>query len=237
MNTKHLFMALAACVCTALPSVAMAQEKPAEANTLTVLGAGTVVAVPDTATLRAGVVSVAFSAAQGLGENDKIMKRVIKILRRYGIPAADIETHAFSVRPEYAPRNTKSNFAQRIKSYRISNEITVKTHKTGGLGGLIDVLVQDGINRIDGISFSIRDRESRMDSARRKAVADARRKAVLYAGEAGVTLGRVLRLSETDARVIPRRQRVGIARVSSDVSIEPGTVEITAHIRVTYELK
>lgn len=236
MNIKH-FIAFTTYVCVVLPLGAMAQEKPNGLNTLTVVGAGTEISAPDTATLRAGVVSVAFSAAQGLGENDKIMKRVIKILQRYGIPAADVETHAFSVKPEYAPRNTKTNFFQRIKSYRISNEITVRTAKIGGLGGLIDVLVQDGINRIDGISFSIRDRESRMDSARRKAVADARRKAALYAKEAGITLGRVIRLSETESRVIPHRQTLGIARASSGLSIEPGTVEITARIKVTYALK
>lgn len=236
MTIKY-FISLTVYVGIFLPFAAVAQEKPSGLNTLTVVGARTEIVAPDTATLRAGVVSVAFSAAQGLGENDKIMKRVIKVLQRYGIPAADVETHAFSVKPEYAPRNTKTNFSQRIKSYRISNEITVRTAKIAGLGGLIDLLVQDGINRIDGISFSIRERESHLDSARRKAVADARRKAVLYAKEAGVTLGRVLRLSETESRVIPRRQTLGIARASSGLSIEPGTVEITARIMVTYALK
>lgn len=206
-------------------------------NTLTVHGHGTIIATPDTATIRAGVVTQSFTAAQGLAENAKVMNRVVNGLRRHGIQKKDIQTHNFSVTPQYARQAQNSSLVQRIAGYRVSNDITVNTSDVFGAGRIVDALVQEGINRIDGIRFSLRDPEQVADAARRKAVDEAHRKAELFAKQAGVTLGRAIRISDSESAWVPRMAGDMATRITASVPVEPGNLEITARVRVTYAIK
>ena len=61
---------------------------------------------------------------------------------------------------------------------------------------MIDVLVGAGANEIGGINFMVSQASKLLDDAREKAIADARRKAEIYAKAAGVTLGEPLSISE-----------------------------------------
>ena len=61
---------------------------------------------------------------------------------------------------------------------------------------MIDTLVGAGANEIGGINFMVSQASKLLDEAREKAVADARRKAEIYARAAGVTLGAPLSISE-----------------------------------------
>ena len=60
---------------------------------------------------------------------------------------------------------------------------------------MIDTLVGAGANEIGGINFMVSQASKLLDEAREKAVADARRKAEIYAKAAGVTLGAPLSIS------------------------------------------
>ena len=70
-----------------------------------------------------------------------------------------------------------------------------------------DMVIQDstysglyisGANQVQGISFGVEDNDKLLDEARTKAIADARRKAELYAAAAGVGVGKVLSISEVN---------------------------------------
>ena len=64
---------------------------------------------------------------------------------------------------------------------------------------MIDVLVGAGANDIGGINFMVSQPRSCSTRPASKAVADARRKAEIYAKAAGVTLGEPLSISEEGA--------------------------------------
>ena len=64
---------------------------------------------------------------------------------------------------------------------------------------MIDVLVGAGANDIGGINFTVTQASKHLDEAREKAIADARRKAEIYAKAAGVTLGEPISISEEGA--------------------------------------
>ena len=68
---------------------------------------------------------------------------------------------------------------------------------------MIDTLVGAGANEIGGINFMVSQASKLLDEAREKAVADARRKAEIYAKAAGVTLGAPLSISEEGHRRAP----------------------------------
>ncbi len=61
---------------------------------------------------------------------------------------------------------------------------------------MIDMLVGAGANDIGGINFMVSQASKLLDEAREQAIADARRKAEIYAKAAGVTLGAPLSISE-----------------------------------------
>ena len=64
------------------------------------------------------------------------------------------------------------------------------------VASIIDVLVGAGANEIGGINFMVSQASKLLDEAREKAIADARRKAEIYAKAAGVTLGAPISISE-----------------------------------------
>ena len=67
------------------------------------------------------------------------------------------------------------------------------------VASVIDVLVGAGANEIGGINFIVSQPSKLLDEAREKAIADARRKAEIYAKAAGVTLGEPISISEEGA--------------------------------------
>ena len=60
-------------------------------------------------------------------------------------------------------------------------------------------MVGAGANDIGGINFSVSNASKLLDEAREQAIADARRKAEIYAKAAGVTLGAPISISEEGA--------------------------------------
>src|SRR5262249_16167493 len=96
-------------------------------------------------------------------------------------------------------------------------------------------LVQAGANDIQGISFGVKDNQKLMDEARKLAIADARRKAELYAAEAGVRLGKVVRISEVQVQ-FPEFQRLSKDELAPGVPFATGEQPLSCSVSVTYEL-
>ena len=98
-----------------------------------------------------------------------------------------------SLQPQNAPNRTGP---PAIAGYRASNRVTVRLHDVAKVANTIDMLVSAGANDIGGITFMVSQASKLLDDARTQAVADARRKAEIYAKAAGVTLGAPLNISE-----------------------------------------
>jgi hypothetical protein len=98
------------------------------------------------------------------------------------------------------------------------------------VGEILDRLVTAGATDVGNIEFLIADASKVLDQAREAAVADARRKAELYARTSGVSLGRVAWITESEPPLPLIAPRTSLAK-SAPVPIEPG--EDTLRIRVT----
>lgn len=232
---KHIFIALLALILAA-PS-AMAQE--VGPPSLSVTGEGTARAVPDTATVRAGVETNAANAARALEENSAATQRVIDALETAGIADADVQTANFSVEPVYSQYDRADpSLPQRVIGYRVTNEVVVRLRDLDTMGTLLDRLVATGANRINGIAFGFADEAAVVDQARRKAVADAKRKAALYAEAAGVELRRILSISEPGViRPLPAPRMRLEASALPAAPIERGENEVTATVTVLWEIE
>src|SRR6267142_2594009 len=102
-----------------------------------------------------------------------------------------------------------------IAGYRASNRVTIRVRDVTKVAGVIDTLVGAGANEIGGINFVVSQASKLLDEARERAVADARRKAEIYAKAASVTLGAPLSISEEgNSAPVPYRRMGGRAPAS-----------------------
>jgi hypothetical protein len=233
---KTLALALLSSVLAAGPSApARGEEKKALVPSLTVVGSGTVSARPDMAQVQVGVVTQAPSAARALKENNDAMAKLFATLDGQGVARKDVQTTGFSVVPQYK-RGPHGQQLPEVVGYRVSNTVRVKVRKLDALGQVLDEVVQKGANQVHGISFAVAEPTPLLDAARRKAMADARRKAELYAREAGVTVGRVLLIQEQTPH-LPGPFVVGFARAeAAGVPVAEGEQEFAAAVTVTFAL-
>jgi uncharacterized protein YggE len=214
---------------------AQAEEKQALVPSLTVVGSGKVTARPDMAQIQLGVVTEAPSATKALKDNNDAMARLFGTLDGRGIARKDVQTSNFSVTPQYK-RGPHGEQLPEIVGYRVSNAVQVKVRKLDGLGQILDEVVELGANQVQGVSFAVAEPTPLLDEARRKAMADARRKAALYAKEAGVEVERVLLIQEQTPH-LPGPLFVGVARAEgAGVPIAEGELDFGATITVTYEI-
>ena len=226
-----LVIALAA-ICVLAP--ARAGDEPMQ-RSVTVSATARVAAEPDIAHVTAGVTSEADTAREALDRNTEAMAGVVAGLKAAGIDAKDIATSSFNVEPRYS--NPREGAAPAITGYRVSNQVHVTVRDLARAGEVLDRLVSLGANEMGGLSFEVSRAETLRDEARRQAMANALRRARLFAEAAGAKVGEVLSISE-DVRTPPVRP-VPMARAARAemVPIEPGTQELEARVTATWALE
>lgn len=222
----------------ALTAVPLTNTVKAEESlrTITVQGVGSVTAKPDMAVVRAGVVTQAASPAAAITQNSQAVAKLLATAKRFGIADRDLQTANFSLNPEY--RRDRQAPPQ-IVGYRVNNGVTIRVRALENLGTLLDALVDEGTNQLNGIGFMIEEPDGFVDAARVNAVADAKRRAALYARELGVSVGRALQVTET-GRTGPQPLRMfaaAEARSSRAVPIAPGEQKISARVTVVFEIR
>ena len=104
------------------------------------------------------------------------------------------------------------------------------------LGGILDQVITDGANDLNGLQFGIQEPDPLVDAARQAAVADGIAKAQLLAGAAGVTLGPVQSISEQGGRPQPMMMEMAAARSSADVPVAAGEVSLRAQVSMVFAI-
>ena len=228
----RMFPALATAIVLALP--AAAETVPA---TIAVTGEGKVEMAPDMAMLSLGVMTQADTAAAALKANSDGLSGALDRLKAAGIEGRDIQTSGLSLHPiiDYS----SSGREPQVRGYTASNMLTVRLRDLSVLGQTLDAVVTEGANTLNGLSFGLQNPDEATDEARRRAVADAAHKAALYAEAAGVTLGRIVTISEQGNYGGPQPMMMAEARFAKDagsVPVASGEISIGATISVVYEI-
>jgi hypothetical protein len=228
-------LAAATLLACLIHGAAMAEEKRME-RTITVSASAEVAAEPDMARLSSGVASEAETAREALARNSSAMAKVIVGLKTAGVEAKDIQTSSFQVEPRYT--NPREGQAPVINGYRVSNQVDVRVRDLKRLGEIMDSLVSLGANQVSGLAFEVSQAETLEDEARKLAIANARRRAELFATAAGASVGEVLAISEETAHPGPRPYAMGrVAAMADAVPVEAGSQMLEARVSVTWALK
>jgi uncharacterized protein YggE len=210
--------------------LALAPAHAAE-RIVTVTGEATVGVAPDAAIIRIGVSSQEKTAREAGEANAKQMTSVLAAIKASGIAERDIQTSRLSLQPQYDPN--KGGTA-RLTGFQANNQVTVRIRDIDTLPSVLDRAIAAGANEMSGIEFVVSEQSKLLDQARDDAIADARRKAELYARAAGAKLGQVVSISEEG--VTPPQPRPMQAVRAGAVPVAPGEQTLRAIVSVSYEL-
>lgn len=204
-----------------------------EPRTITVTGEGRVSVAPDMAILRLGVAREARKASDAMRAASEAAAAVLARVEQAGIAPRDVQTANVSLSPRW---DHSKNNAPRVVGYVASNDLTVRVRDLESLGGLMDAVVSDGANQMNGLSFSIAEPRPLQDQARQDAVKDARSKAELLADAAGVVLGPVMTISEGGGMRQPIAMARGAMMESAAVPIAAGELDVSINVTVIFSI-
>ncbi len=233
VNLMKLPAAFAGAIAVVIPFAAPALSETAPPPAISVTGEANVSVPPDLALVEGGVTSEAKTAREASDANNTAMGKVLQALKAAGIDPKDMQTSRLSLQPQSAANRTG---LPAITGYRASNRVTIRVRDVTKVANVIDTLVGAGANEIGGINFMVSQASKLLDEARDKAVADARRKAEIYAKAAGVTLGGPLSISEEGSPGPSYRGRMSAGMVAA-APVAQGEETLSVTVNVSWAIK
>jgi uncharacterized protein YggE len=234
MNTRFglaLLVALAA-----LPPAPAAAEELA--RFFRTVGTGKVSAKPDLATARVGVESTAETPTQALSANTAAMTKTLAAIRKAGIKPEDVETGYLSVGAvrgyEYGPRVNQAS------GYRASNSVTITVRDLAQVGAILDQVIAAGANNLGSVGFSVAKPQPLHDDAMRRALADSRRRAEVYAASNGLKLGRLMQVDEAASGpgdAVGNEEVIAVPGSAEVPVAPPASVDFSASVTATWEVQ
>lgn len=205
------------------------------AATVTVNGTGTVTIEPDSAIITLGVYVTGDTLVEAQQDSATKMQTVLDTLSDAKVPDDLVQTTRYSI-------NVVNEFDDNgnikgVSGYQVTNQVQATISDLDGLGELIDELVENGANSIDGIQFMTSDATEALSQARLLAVADAKAKATELAEAAGGSLGDVISISESSIGAGPvAKGSYQAADSSTTTPIQTGSLQIQINVTITYGL-
>lgn len=234
-------VAAAAAIALSAVNTAKADDNAPREAVISVSGEGRSAVAPDMAVLSFSVVSDAKTAREALDANNKSMTDVLKALKDAGIAERDLQTSGFAINPQYQyPDNSDGgNKPPVLTGYQVANSLTIRVRDLPKLGSIIDQAVTLGVNQGGSIFFTNDKPEAALTEARKAAVADAMEKAKVLSQAAGVSLGRVVEISENSRapEPVPMMRAMSKEYAADAVPVAAGENTYNVSVNVTFAIK
>lgn len=213
-------------------------QQPQSTQGISVVGQGIVTTQPDVARITIGADVTDASLANAQAEAARRMDAVINQLKASGIADSDIRTVSYTINPVYdqPAQGQQAN----LRGYQVQNQVEVRVTNVAGLGPLLDTAVSAGATRVMGIRFEASNMEDLKNQARDQAMQNARAKADQMARDAGVSVGRPISISESDASgVTPVRAQAPAAALAAapQTPIQPGDLQVSTTVQVVWAIQ
>jgi len=211
---------------------------PKTPHSITIVGQGKVLGVPDIANIQLGYsVEKPTVAAAQKDNTDKMNGMIDKLKKDFKIDSKDIQTANYFISPQYDYNNGK----QTLRSYLVSQNLNVKVRQMDRVSSIIEAAGVIGLNQVGNLAFEIDDPEGLKQAAREKALAQAKEKAQALSNLVGVKLGKIISFSESSNDYQPMpfyamdKAAAGMGGGGSP-TVEAGSNEITVTATVEYEI-
>jgi uncharacterized protein YggE len=225
---------LTACDAQSTTGPSIIPTADADTRQVTVVGTGEVQGRPDMLTVNASVEFTAPDATAAMNQASARQQAVIDALVGSGVDRADISTTNVTLQPQFGGGDTPS-----IIAYQANNSINVKIRRLDSASQTLALIGATGgdATRINSVSYSIEDDSQLVKDARTHAFDDAKDRAEQYALLAGLTLGKVISISESAGTTPPVPPPTPMPRAAMEaVPLEPGQQSVTFSVTVIWEL-
>lgn len=206
-----------------------------------VTGEGKATAVPDIAKISAGIQDSGASLSQVQTSVNKKSQTLVAALKKLGVEDKDIKTTAYNISPQ---QNFQSN-PPVITGYQVSISYEITLRKIDTVNDALAAVTAAGANLVGGVTFDLSDEAElkALDAARTDAVTKAKNNAESLAKASGVTLGKIINVSENQTGAIrppvfAADKAVGLgAGPAPAPNVTPGTTEIDVSVSLSYEVR
>ncbi|MBX0295370.1 SIMPL domain-containing protein [Haloarcula nitratireducens] len=205
----------------------------AENATVSVSADATVERAPDRATVTVAAVGRGETAAAARNNLSGDADAVQGALEDAG---ANVTSARFSIHPEYERTET----GREQVGYVAVHTVEAETSDVDAVGSLIDVAVDAGADRVEGITYGLSE-QTRQD-ARQEALTTAMDRArtdaetVAAAEERSVDGVAAIQTSDSGRYVVRAEMAADAGSAGGSTVISPGPVTVDAAVQVTYEL-
>lgn len=225
------------------------------ARVITVSGNAAVRVAPDQVTITLGVETWNANLALAKTENEQRIKSMIVAAGAHGVTSKDVQTDYISIEPEFKDEHDERGYTsgRSLKGYHVRRSAVVTLRDVSKFEPLLTAVVEAGANHVQGIRFETTQLRKFRDQARSLAIKAAREKAVALAAELDQKIGRPESISEGYSgwgasygsywgghgrgmsQNVVQMQSAG-ANEPPEGALEPGRINVTAEVSVTFRL-
>ncbi|WP_311321321.1 SIMPL domain-containing protein [Capnocytophaga sputigena] len=222
---KHYFVLF-----SLISTMAIAQN---QTPTVEVVGEGIVYATPDMVNISISIEKEGLDLKNLRQKNGEAVAQVLQLLSKE-LPMENFQTSYVSL--------YKDDY-NKLNKYRVVQNINIKLEDISKYDNLMNAIFDAGVNRIDGISFGVKNKEKLLQEARVAAIDDARKKALLYAVSLEQNIGKAIKIKEVnshfnDIQPVERMSKMSLGSPANgnDNTLAVGKIAIEAQVNVAFEL-
>lgn len=234
---------------------ALPQNAPHE---ISVSGDGKAFIKPDVAMVSLGVHTQAPKSQDAVNQNNDKMNAVIKAIKDLGVKDEDIQTTSYSLNPVYGsvrgpiPMGMNSavgapsfypypGIQNTVVAYSLDQQVEVKIRNFDKINDILDKATASGANTVGGLQFTLDNPEVARSQARAKAIEAARQKLQDIAKESGLSVGKLVNVSEGYNNYPQPMYAGAMAKDSLGTTTSPqiqtGQQEVDSTVTLTYQVR
>jgi len=204
---------------------------------INISGEGKIKVVPDQVLILATVETKGNNVKDVKKQNDQQMEAILKLLKSMNLAPSDYKTKRVSLNPQY-------DYEKKKHSYNATQTIEILMKDLSKYDELMEGLVNQGINRIDNVTFQSSKLAQYQSEARKLAMKDAKMKAEEYVSVLGQKVGAAITITDNSQTYFPPQPMYSAMKVmgaadssSPRETMAVGEIEILANVSVSFKLE
>lgn len=237
---KHIKVLCASVLAASMVIGGAVMASAADMKTITTIGEGRVTVEPDVCYLNLFARSGAKTAKEAKSENDKKVDSIVKALKGKGITDDAIVSDSMSLYPSYSYEKGY----EEITGYEAYQSMNITIKNLDSVGDFVDAAVNSGAN-INGLSYSVLEREAAYIEALSAAVKNADIKADGIAKAMGVSVKGPVNVVEgasyngfvtyRNLETVAAEEAVADSGFGKSTYLSYDDIEISATVTIIYE--
>jgi uncharacterized protein YggE len=202
---------------------------------ISVSGEGKIKAIPDQVFISIAVETKGTNATDVKKQNDATIEKVLQFITKFKVPKSDVQTKSISLNPQY-------DYEKKKRNYNATQTIEILLKTITQYDGLMEGLVDAGINRINGVEFKTSKLIEYQSEARKLAMKEAKLKAEDYVFVLGQKVGKAITITDNTQNFYPQpmyamKTMAMDQEVATRETLAIGEINITATVNVSFLLE